>query len=395
MTEKPNRACFSLDCINYDTMRRFALGPMLAGMVFFHVGIACAQDSLQALKEELKEAKDAHDQMTTQALSNFFGQVDPAMGSPDAAVALYQQAGGTMPEPTPVITQNENETATEKANRLALDQATTARVGAILQLQCGMLHYAALFVTKPDQPGLKDQWVAWLKSAAPAYPQAVGVPPAPAAPGNGDSDGHHHKKDGPGGNKPPAPFNPSDLKGKAMKDTVISKFLAFNAWGDKEQGGWAVKDLPKLYRANVLEPLRATPTAATLTAWDTYIAMANADEPDNDKWAQVDFPPLQFDRACDDYAAAPGTEKLEGLVNLIKANPTNTHADEWITRVSGLMDDYKAKHGGAPAPPPTTSTAPMTAPSAPGVTVTTVQQGDATIITTHSNTAPVAPTPPQ
>ena len=65
--------------------------------------------------------------------------------------------------------------------------------------------------------------------------------------------------------------------------------------------------------------------------------MANADEKDNDKWAhEVDFPPLQFDRACDDYAVTPSTEKLEGLVNLIKANPTNPHADDWFTRVGGL-----------------------------------------------------------
>lgn len=364
----------------------------MAGVVLFHGGIACAQNSLQALQEELKEAKDAHQQITAQALANFFGQVDPAMTSPDAAVALYQQAGGVLPDPAPVITENENETATEKQNRLALDQANLTRMAAVLQLQCGMLHYAALFVTKPDQEGLKDQWVAWLKSAAQAYPQAVNVPVTNPPPANGDPESHHHKnKDA--GIKPPAPFNPSDLKGKAMKDTIISKFLAFNAWGDKEQGGWAVKDLPKLYRSAVLEPLRATPNAATLVAWDTYIAMANADEPDNDKWAQVIFPPLKFDRACDDYSATPSTEKLEGLVNLIKANPTNPHADEWISRVSGLMDDYKAKHGGAPAPPPATATTTMT-PSDPDVSVTTEQQGDATIITTHSNGAPVAPAPP-
>jgi len=377
-------------------MRRFALGPIMATMVLFHGGIACAQDSLKALQDELKDARDAHNQITAQALANFFGQIDPAMASPDAAVTLYQQAGGSPPDPSPVITQNENETATEKANRLALDQANLARQAAILQLQCGMLHYGAIFVTKPDQQGLKDSWVAWLKTAAQAYPQAVNVPAAPAPPpprDGGDSETHHHKKDG-GAPKTAAPFNPSDLKGKALKDTLFTKYLAFNAWGDKEQGGWAVKDLPKLYRTNVLEPLRATPNEATIAAWDVYIAMANADETDDDKWAHEDYPPLQFDRACDDYSSAPSTEKLEGLVNLIKANPTNPHADDWITRVSALMDDYKAKHGGAPAPS-APATATTTTPTNSNVTVTTVQQGDATIITTHSNTAPVSPTPPQ
>jgi hypothetical protein len=373
-------------------MRRFALGPIMAGVVLFHGGIACAQDSLKALQEELKEARDAHQQITAQALANFFAQVDPAMASPDVAAALYVQAGGVLPDPTPVIKANEDETATEKANRLALDQANLARMGAVLQLQCGMLHYGALFVTTPDQAGLKDQWATWLKSAAQVYPQAVTMPeavPAPAPRDGGDPESRHKKRDGEA--KRPAPFDPSDLKTKALKDTVITTFLAFNAWGDKEQGLWAVKDLPKLYRATVLEPLRTTPTTATLAAWDAYIAMANADERDNDRWAQSVFPPLQFDRACDDYAVTPSTEKLEGLVNLIKANPTNPHADEWFTRVSGLMDDYKAKHGGAPTPPPATAT---TTPATPGVIVTTEQQGDATIITTHSNSAPVAPAPP-
>ncbi len=388
--DEPKRACFSLVCINYDAMRRFALGPIMAGVILFHGGIACGQDSLKTLQDELKAARETHNEVTAQALANFFGQVDPAMTNPDAAVTLYQTAGGALPDPSPVIKENENETATEKSNRLALDQANLARLAAILQLQCGMLHYGALFVTKPDQPGLKDQWVAWLKTAAQAYPAAVGMPSTPAAVPGGDPEAHHHKRDD--ASRPLASFNPSDLKGKALRDTVISRFLAFNAWGDKEQGGWAVKDIPKLYRTNVLEPLRATPNADTLAAWDAYIAMANADERDDDRWTHEVFPPLQFDRACDAYAATPSTEKLEGLVNLIKANPTNPHADEWITRVSGLMDDYKAKHGGAPAPAPVTAT--TSTPTTSAVTVTTEQQGDATIITTHTNGAPVSPMTP-
>jgi hypothetical protein len=366
-------------------MRRFALAGVMTGGVFFQGNIVRAQSTLEALQQELNEAKQAHQDVTAQSLANFFAQVDPAMASPDAAVALYQLAGGALPDPSPVITQNEDETATEKAARLAYDQANVSRMGVVLQLQCGLMHYAALFVVKPDQTGLQNQWVDWLNAAAQIYPQtAMPQPPSDPVP-------DLHKKKSKDNDPKPHLFDPSDLKGKAMKDTLISKFLAFKAWADKEQGGWSVHDLPRLYRTNVLEPLRTAPTPATLSAWDAYIAMANADEKDNNQWNQVDFPPLQFDRASDDYLVTPSTEKLEGLVNLIKANPTNPHADDWIARVSQFMSDYRAHHGGAPAPqgPSTTAT-----PSAanPSVVVTTQQQGDATIITTqHTNSAPVSP----
>lgn len=204
------------------------------------------------------------------------------------------------------------------------------------------------------------------------------------------------KKDQGGGGQGRAGFDPSDLKTKALRDTIITKYLAFTAWGDKEQGAWAVKDIPRLYRANVLDPSRTAPTTTTLANWDVYIAMANADEKDNDKWNQQVYPPLQFDRATDDYALAPSTEKLEGLVNLIKASPTNSHADDWIARVRQLMDTYQASHGGAQAAMQTPAlVTPVPAPTAdPNVTVTQQQQGDATIITTHTNAAPT-PVPPK
>jgi hypothetical protein len=185
-----------------------------------------------------------------------------------------------------------------------------------------------------------------------------------------------------------------DLKDRAMRDSIISKFLAFNAWGEKDPGEWAVRDLPRLYRANVLEPLRTSPTTATLAAWDTYIAMANADEPDNDRWTQVVYPPLQFDRARDDYAITPSTEKLEVLVSLIKANPTYPQVDDWIARVKALVNDYSLSHGGKPTADQTPAPSPTPPAGNPNVTVTTQQQGDMTIITTHTNSAPVANVPP-
>jgi hypothetical protein len=328
-------------------------------------------------------------------MANFFSQLDAAMASPDGAVALYEQAGGTPPDPAPVVTEHENETETEKEARLAVDQANLSKFGAVLQLHCGLMHYAALFVLKPDQKGLQDEWVAWLQKAAQIYPLLAmpqNTEDQNPTPPPSDSKG---KKNREARNKARTPsFNPGDLKKKSMSDSIISKFLGFNAWGDKEQGTWAVQDLPKLFRTNVLEPLRTAPTPATLAAWDAYIAMANADETDNTKWNQVVYPPLQFDRASDDYAIQPSTDKLEVLVNLIKANPTFPQADDWITRVHQLLADYRAKHGGPPVTtqaPATNSTTPV---GNPNVTITTEQQGDATIIITHTNSAPNPSSPP-
>ena len=165
-----------------------------------------------------------------------------------------------MPDPSPVVTEHENETATEKAARLALDQANISRLGAVLQLHCGLMHYAALFVVKPDQKGLQDEWVAWLQKAAQIYPhltcrlagwQAAIKPPPPKI-----------KKKGRGAVKPPAlpRFNPSDLKGKALRDSIISQVPRFQALGGQGAGSVGRRRiLPKLYRANVLEPLRVTP----------------------------------------------------------------------------------------------------------------------------------------
>ena len=371
-------------------MRLLVSSALVAAAFYFQAGPVLSQSTLDALQQELNDAKQHRDDVTAATLSNFFGQVDPAMGSPDAAVALYQSAGGTLPPPTPVVTQNVNETETEKEQRLAQDQANTTRLGTALQLQCGMLHFGALFVVKPDQPGLQDQWLTWLKGAAALYPK-LNVSDGGDSPSPAPSHKKKHKGDDGSDQNPPSPFNPSDVENKPLKDTLISKYLAFTAWGDKDQGGWSVRSVPRLYRAAVLEPLRAKPTEETLAAWDTYIAMANADEKDNDKWDNEVYPPLAFDRGCDDYLSAPGTDKLETLVNMIKANPTSPHAGEWIDRVGKLMADYRASHGGAPATTQTPAAATNAAPLGPNVTVTTVQEGDMTIVTTHTNAAPANP----
>lgn len=397
-----------------------------------------AQNSLETLEQELQEAKQQHDEVSSKVLANFFTQVDAAMASSDAAVALYVQARSAQPDfippvtdqnndsalanlllscgipLTPVVTEHENETTTEKEARLAIDQANLTRLGITLQLHCGLMHFAVLFVTKPDQKGLQDDWVAWLKTAAALYPQlSVPVdtsnqPPSQHKKKRGKEDGAAGSPPGPP--KSPSLIDPSEImKKKKMQDSIIGKFLGFKSWGvtdlnagdasgsssdSKGPGGWSVKDLPKFYRADVLDPLRASPTAATLAAWDAYIAMANTDETDNDQWNQVDYPPLQFERACDDYAIAPGTEKLEGLMNLIKANPTYPHVDDWIVRVKKMLDDYGARHGGNAAATPNPATTPSTLAGDSNAIVTTSTSGDMTIVTTRTNSAPITNTPP-
>lgn len=380
-------------------MRRYGVAWIALGAFLFQGGFAKAQNSLQALEQELNDAKQQHQEASAQELSNFFGQIDPAMASPDAAVALYQQAGGVLPDPSPVVTQHESESASERATRLGLDQSNLSRLGAVLQLHCGLMHYAALFVVKPDQKGLQEDWMAWLRKAAQIYPQLGMVEASSDQPPDMSKKKKDKAEGGPVG-PTPKPFNPTSLKAKAMRDSIISKFLGFKEWADKDQGGWAVQDLPKFYRATILEPLRVTPTPATLAAWDAYIGMANADEKDNDKWNQVVYPPLQFDRACDDYTVSPSTEKLEGLVKLIKANPTYPGVEDWISRVHQLIDDYTARRTGKPVAAQTPSATPASAPvsAAPAATsnvvVTTEQQGDMTIITTHTNSASVTNAPP-
>jgi hypothetical protein len=370
-------------------MTRYCVALIAVGGLLLQGQAALAQTSLQVLQQELDDVKQQHNDATAENLSKFFSQVDAAMASSDAAVALYTAAGGTLPPPTPVTTVHESESASEKETRLARDAANLTALGGMLELHCGVMHYGALFVTDSNRKGLQDDFNAWLQQAAKAYPLIVSNAPTSDSSGAGDSNGGHHHRNGGGAQGPP--FNLNDLKGKAMRDSVISKYLGFKSWGDKEQGGWAVKDIPKLFRANILEPLRATPSEATLAAWDVYIAMANADEPDGDKWTSTDYPPLQFDRACDDYAISPSTEKLEGILQIIKANPTHPQSEDWLTRAKKLLDDYSTKHGGKPAVVENTAPAPTVPATNSNVTVTTVQQGDATIITTHTNAAPNAP----
>ncbi len=321
---------------------------------------------MDLLNKDLDDVKQQHQDAVTQNFTDFINQLTTAMNSSDAALNLYQSSGGEMPPPTPVQTKYDHETPTEQAQREQEDATHCVNLALIAQLHCGEMRFAALFITSPDQKGLQDDWIAWLKSATQTYLQIK-------------DDGIQQAR---------------NLKGRAVRDSPISGALGFHGWGDKEQSRWSVRDIPQLYREQILEPLRKTPSADTLAAWDTYIAMRNLDQPDPDKWNQVDFPSLSFDRGCDDYAITPSTDKLQFLVELIKANPTHPQLDDMIARARGLLQDYRTRHPNATAaaPPPTTPAAATTATNA-NVNVTVTTSGDMTVVTTHTNAAPANPTP--
>ncbi len=322
-------------------MKRCGLGcGVLLGMLFLG-NFGRAQSSLDMLEKDLNEVKQEHQEATSQNTDNFLKSLETASATADAALNLYQQAGGELPDATEVQTKYEHETPTEKAARLAKDQTNLSNFAGMVQLHCGLMRFAALQIVKPDLSTLHGDWLAWLKNAVLIYPQLTGA----------------HK-----------------IKEMTMKDSIISSYLAFQGWGDKDEGGWTVKDLPRFYRRDVLEPLRNPPTAAALPAWDIFIAMKNADEPDPDKWNQVTYPGLAFDRDADDFAIAPSTEKLETMVKFIKANSTHPKADEWIGRVHEMMQAYRAQKAGLPAPASSTpdpNAAPAPAPPTGGPAATT------------------------
>jgi hypothetical protein len=315
-------------------MRRFGLNCVVLGGCFFYATHSLAQSSLDILEQDLNQVKKEHQEAASQATMGFLTQLETASQSPDAALNLYQQAGGPLSDPIAVNSQHAYETPDEKATRLAQDQDNLSNLAYVLQVHCGLMRFAGLFIVHPDQKGLHGEWIAWLKTAAQIYPTLKGQETKPVAPRGGQTRGA-----GRGGAI-------ADYRDVTMRDSIISNYLGFQGWGEKEQGHWKIKDLPQLYRANVLDPLRSSPSAETLTAWDAYIGMKSADQPDRDKWNQIDYPPLEFDRTSDDFAIARTTEKLATLVNILKANPTHPQLDDWIARVHQMVQDLRNQKAG-------------------------------------------------
>lgn len=365
-------------------MKRFACVALI-GLGWLE-NASRAQSSLEMLQKDIEQLKQEHEASTTKNLDYFMSALSEASGSPESADKLYLAAGGKPPDPAKVKTAYEHETPTEEAAREAVDQQTMASFDGTLQLHCGMMRLAARFVTDPKSATLRDDWLAWLKSAAQNYPQmAATVSDTRATPddsndANGGGHHHHHVDDDSGKPNPTAA-----VRKMTMSESPISTYLGFRGWGDKEQGKWSVSKVPDLYRKQILEPLRASPTAATLAAWDVYIAMMNADQPDQDQWTSVDYPALQFEKDCDDFNSAPSTEKLETLVGIIKANPDHPMVDQWFKRVQDLLKTFQAqKDGGAPAAGDSSPALPPIQPDAPPTPS----------VVYPTNAAPVAPTPP-
>jgi len=290
-------------------MTFYKLGCLSLIAFFLQSLSAQAQSSLDALERDLNQMRQEHQESSSQDFTNFLNQLDSAMQSPDAAINLYQKAGGNMPDAAAVQTEHEHETPSEKAAREARDVDKISNLAYVAQVHCGLMRYAACLIVNPNEKGLHDNWIAWLKTTARIYPQL--------------------KEAG-------------DLTSIPVSHSLISRYLSFSQWGDKEQGQWRIKDLPKIYQTEILEQLRTAHNPDELEAWDVYIAMMGADEQyDLDKWTQIDFPYLQFQRGCDDFTLSPSTDKLETLVDIIKANPKHPKAEDMMTQVAQMVQDYR------------------------------------------------------
>jgi hypothetical protein len=318
-------------------MKHSGRGVALALIAFFPaiVAPARAQTSLDILEKDLDAVKQQHQDATSQNFTSFLSALEAAIQSPDAALQLYQKAGGDLPDATPITTKYEHETPDEKSARLAKDQSNLANFSAMLQLHCGMMRLAALFAEKPDSPTLHGDWIAWLKSTAQIYPQLSGA---------------HH------------------VRNMTMQDSPIGTYLGFHGWGNKDQGGWSVHDVPKFYHDQILEPLRHPAVAAALPAWDVYIAMRNADEPDADKWNNEEYPDLAFSRASDDFNLAPSTDKLQAIVELLKAHADSPKIDDWISQAHAMAEVLRARKAGVAAPTASATNAPSQMDSSVPVT---------------------------
>ena len=332
------------------------------------------------LQRDLDEMKTEHQEMTAKNFASVLSELQGAAETPEAAEKLYLEAGGTMPKPAEVRTAYDHETPREAAARQAIDQSENASFGGLLQLHCGLMRYAALYVTQPSTTGLADGWLAWLKAAAQVYPQlsviTTDTRADPAADDDAARHSHHRHDPAQPATAPtpaPAPDAATQIKKLSVKASPISSYLGFRGWGKTDEASWKVSDLPQFYRDQILEPLRKKPSADTLAAWDVYMAMMNADQPDAKMWTDVDYPALLFDKDCDDFASAPDTDKLQTLIGVMKAHPDHPQQDEWLSRMHTMVQAFRQQRAGvvatqanatqepAPVQPDSGSNAPITA----------------------------------
>jgi hypothetical protein len=347
-------------------MRRLGVALAALALLWAYNISARADTAVDELEKDLQDVKDNQKTISDQAMADLLSQTLAASQDSNVAFQLYQTAGGSVPDGTPVFSQHAHETTREKEAREAQDSVLMGPIAMVAQLHCGLLHFAVLTVTDPNQKGLHDDWVAWLKSMPQIFTQIK------------DEDLKQAGK---------------RLKSTTMRESVIGSYFNFFSWGDKDAGSWTVNDLPRLYRAEVLDPLRTTPNADTLAAWDTYISMRNCSEPDAKKWNVIIYPDLMFARGTDDYAVEPTMEKLQVLVELIKANPSCPTVNDMISKTKDLVADYRKRHPRTDTSAPDTTATATSTTADPNVKVTTTTQGDVTIVTTQTNAATTTPPP--
>jgi len=319
---------------------------LLAGLACcLQVTGAHAQTSIDVLEQDLKRIKEDRASNSSQVMVGFYSALDPATNNAQAAMDLYQKAGGPVPKGADVVTRYEHETPDEQAAREASDSSAMQGYDGVVQLHCGLMRFAAMQIKSPETPHLSEDWIAWLKNAAQLYPQVAAhefkiTPEASTIPG------------GPPSTTPPAPISSGaggrDFRYTPLRDSPISNYLNFHGWGSSEQAGWSVSDLPRLYRQFVLDPLRTTKSPNLIPAWDTYLAMRQATEGQSDRWASETAPALQFERANDAWTVSPTVENVGAMVDIIKANPTHAQVDDWTAKVQTILDMMKAASTPAP-----------------------------------------------
>ncbi len=305
----------------------------LALLLAFTSATFAQTDTLNTLQRELNELKVYQKKAEDDTFAKFFKEITDASTDPDKAMDLYQsavEALATKPEDGASTDPNNpgqaSHTPTPRPHHPKPEKPQTiddkALTPTLVMAHCGLVRFSALFILKPETPGLKQSFAVWLESVGSNYPD----------------------------------IGRNELKGVAVVDSVITKFYGLNL-GDSDEGKWSLKKTPELYKLDVLKPLADANDPKVLTSWNTYGGMLHFDETDEDRWTRVVQPSLVFQMRLAAYKLAPGADKLAALFEVIKQNPLHPEAKDMIATVSDLLAAAKAQFGGgapsvAPQPSP-------------------------------------------
>ena len=282
---------------------------------------------LDTLQSQINTLKKNQAQHRDKQFSHFIDDVTMAAASPEAAQTLIAQSiqnladaqaaalaaanpdGSAPPSPAPHRRKWEEQQNQNQSN--TTDQAKLDAKGLMAQAHCGLLRFSALLAKTPDAPHLKEDWMAWLSSAAQNYP----------ALGN------------------------DSLGDKSMRDSPVTKSYEID-YGDKEQGDWTIRKLPDLFESNVLKPLGEAKDPKVLDAWETYMNMIKFDEQsDLNKWNTITCPSLTFKKKVAAYKLRPDVMKLQDLYNFAQQLQNHPEFNSMLDQITTFLNQMK----GSPA----------------------------------------------